>query len=106
MHIQSFLGNNHLLPLSHMAKSYIWLEETNQLMNELSIGYMMNPDLSLCDAKNLGEEAFVALNIMLWVKAINVLYWFYIKPIRKDQAKVSCLPISPWCLQQKILSKK
>ena len=27
--IQSLLGTNHCLPLSHMAKSYIWLEETN-----------------------------------------------------------------------------
>ena len=28
-----------------MAKSYIWLEEKNQLINEFSIGYMMNPNL-------------------------------------------------------------
>ena len=28
-----------------MAKSYIWLEETNQVINEFSIGYMMNPNL-------------------------------------------------------------
>ena len=47
MYIQSLLGNNHRLPLSHMAKSYIWLEETNQLVNEFSIGYMMNPNLSI-----------------------------------------------------------
>ena len=47
MHIQSLLGNNHRLPLSHMAKSYIWLEETNQRLNEFSIGYMMNPNLSI-----------------------------------------------------------
>ena len=47
MHIQSLLGTNHLLPLSHMAKSYIWLEEKNQRINEFSIGYMMNPNLSI-----------------------------------------------------------
>ena len=47
MDIQSLLGTNHRLPLSHMAQSYIWLEETNQLINELSIGYMMNPNLSI-----------------------------------------------------------
>ena len=34
MHIQSFLRTNHRLPLSHMAKSYIWLEETNERINE------------------------------------------------------------------------
>ena len=36
------LGTNSRLSLSHMAKSYIWLEEKNQRINELSIGYMMN----------------------------------------------------------------
>ena len=41
------LGTNHRLPLSHMAKSYIWLEEKNQRINEFSIGYMMNPNLSI-----------------------------------------------------------
>ena len=33
--IQSLLGNNHLLRLSHMAKSYIWIEETNKRINDL-----------------------------------------------------------------------
>ena len=28
-----------------MAKSYIWIEETNQRTNEFSIGYIMNPNL-------------------------------------------------------------
>ena len=44
--IQSLLGTNHCLPLSHMAKSYIWLEEKNQRIHEFSIGYMMNPNLN------------------------------------------------------------
>ena len=43
--IQSLLGINHRLPLSYMDKIYIWLEETNQSINEFSIGYMMNPNL-------------------------------------------------------------
>ena len=47
MHIQSVLGNNHHIPLSHMAKRYIWLEETNEPINEFSIGYMINPTLSI-----------------------------------------------------------
>ena len=33
MNIQYLLGTNHCVPLSHMAKSYIWLEETNQCIN-------------------------------------------------------------------------
>ena len=44
--IQSLLGNNFRMPLLHMSKSYIWIEETNQCINELSIGYMMNPNLN------------------------------------------------------------
>ena len=47
MQIQSLLGTNHRLPLSHMAKSHIWLEETNERINEFSIGYMINPNLSI-----------------------------------------------------------
>ena len=47
MHIQSLLGNNHRLPLSHMTKIYIWIEETNERINYLSIGYIINPKLSI-----------------------------------------------------------
>ena len=32
------------MPLLHMSKICIWLEETNQRINEFSIGYMMNPN--------------------------------------------------------------
>ena len=37
IYIQSLLGTNDSLPLSHMDKSYIWFEEKNQRVNELSI---------------------------------------------------------------------
>ena len=47
MHIQSLLGTNHILILSHKTKSYIWLEERNERINEFSIGYMNNPNLSI-----------------------------------------------------------
>ena len=30
-----------------MAKSYIWLEETKERVNEFSIGYMINPNLNI-----------------------------------------------------------
>ena len=30
-----------------MAKSYIWPEEINERINEFSIGYMINPNLSI-----------------------------------------------------------
>ena len=35
--MQSLLGTNKRLPLSHMAKRYIWLEETKERINEVSI---------------------------------------------------------------------
>ena len=44
--MQSLLGTNCRRPLLHMSKSYIWLEETNQRINEFSIGYMMHPNLN------------------------------------------------------------
>ena len=47
MDIQYLLGDNYCLPLSHMEKSYIWIEEKNKLIDEFSIGYMMNPNLSI-----------------------------------------------------------
>ena len=30
-----------------MSKGYIWTEEKNEHINEFSIGYMMNPNLSI-----------------------------------------------------------
>ena len=44
--MQSLLGTNFRMPLLHMSKSYIWLEETNQRINEFYIGYMLNPTLN------------------------------------------------------------
>ena len=44
--MQLLLVTNHRLPSSHMAKSYIWLEETKERINEFSIGYMINPTLN------------------------------------------------------------
>ena len=43
--MQSMLGTNFRMPLLHMSKSYIWLEETNQRINDFSIEYIMNPTL-------------------------------------------------------------
>ena len=41
------LGAYHSLSLLHMAKSYSWLEETKELINEFSIEYMINPTLNI-----------------------------------------------------------
>ena len=43
----SLLGANHRIPLFHMAKRFIWVNETKQLINEFTIGYMINPGLNV-----------------------------------------------------------
>ena len=47
MPILSLLGENHRLPLFHMAKLFIWVDETKQRINEFTIGYMINPNLNI-----------------------------------------------------------
>ena len=48
--MQSLLGTNHCLPLSHMAKIYIYIEET---IIQFLIGYMINPTLNNKEAFKL-----------------------------------------------------
>ena len=57
--MQSLLVTNCQSPLLDMSKSYICLEETNQHINEFSIGYMMNPNLNT--NKSLREQVKICL---------------------------------------------
>ena len=41
----TLLGDNNSLPLLHMGKSFIWIEETKERINEFEIGYTINPNL-------------------------------------------------------------
>ena len=43
--IEYMLVANCCMPLLHMSKSYIWIEETNKRINEFYFGYMLNPNL-------------------------------------------------------------
>ena len=43
MTMLSLLGVNHPLPLFHMAKRFIWINETKKRINYFTIGYMINP---------------------------------------------------------------
>ena len=61
--MQSFLGDYHRLPLSHMAKSYIWLEETKERINEFSIGCIINPNLNI--NKSFKEQVTECMKIHL-----------------------------------------
>ena len=47
MTMLSFFSDSHCLPLFHMAKSIIWIEEKKDCINEFSIGYMINPKLNI-----------------------------------------------------------
>ena len=47
MPILSLLGGNHVLPLFHMYKRFIWFNETKKRINEFKIGYMINPNLNI-----------------------------------------------------------
>ena len=58
MDIKALLGKNQCMPLSHIAISYIWLGETNQPINELSIGYMMNPILNTKSIQRASESMY------------------------------------------------
>ena len=44
--MQYLLGTNCRMPLLHMSKSCIWIEETNQRINEFYIVYMKNPNFN------------------------------------------------------------
>ena len=46
MPMLSLLVTNHCLPLCHMAKCFIWINETKQRINEFNIEYMINPGLN------------------------------------------------------------
>ena len=44
------LEANPRLPLFHINKHFIWIEETGKLINEFEIGYMINPSLFIIKA--------------------------------------------------------
>ena len=83
LNVQSMLGANCRMPLLHMSKSYIWLEETNKRINEFSIGYMMNPTLyrnrafkdqvKVCFKHTFGPDTNSHINKTLQKKNTKVL---------------------------------
>ena len=44
--MESVLGANCSMQLVHMSNRKSWIEETNQLINEFSFAYMLNPHLN------------------------------------------------------------
>ena len=56
----SLLGANHRLPIFHMAKHFIWIEERKEHINEFSIGYTINLKLNV--NKPLIEQVYKCMN--------------------------------------------
>ena len=44
--MESMLVANCCMPLLYMSRTYIWMEETNKLINEFYFGYMLNLTLN------------------------------------------------------------
>ena len=81
MDVKSLVGTNHRLPLSHMDKSYIWLEETNQRINEFSIGYMMNPNLNM--NKVFREQVKVCMKTTFSTSTMTHISKYYLNQIQE-----------------------
>ena len=47
MPMLSLFGANHHLPLFHMDKRFIWINETKKRINEFTVGYMINTGLNV-----------------------------------------------------------
>ena len=71
------LGTNHRLHLSHMATSYIWLQETNQRINQFSIGYMINPNLNT--KKAFGEQVTLCLKNTFGTSTMALISKIFLK---------------------------
>ena len=76
--MQYLLGNNCRLPILHMSKSYIWLKELNQRINEFPIGYMMNPNLS--NNKAFKEQVKVCLKTTFSTSTLSHINKILLKP--------------------------
>ena len=83
LNMQSMLGDNCRMPLLHISKSYIWLEEKKQRINEFYIGYMINSTLygnrafkyhvKVCFKHTFGPDTISNINKILQKKNTRVL---------------------------------
>ena len=61
-----------------MAKIYHWIEETNQRTNAFSIGYMMNPNLSI--NKNFKYQVKVCMKTTFSTSTMTHISRILLKP--------------------------
>ena len=87
--MESMLRANCRIPLLHMSKSYIWIEEKSQRINEFSFGYMFNP--TLYTNKFLKSKWKHILKTHLVQIPTNILIKHY-----KKQYKSACISCFLW----------
>ena len=58
--MESVLGSNCRIPLSHMSKRKVFIEATNERINEFSFAYMCNPHLHI--NKRFTEQVKICLS--------------------------------------------
>ena len=97
MPILSLLGTNHRRPLFHMAKCFIWINETKQRIDELTIGYMVNTCLNVnkyfreqveeCMYTIFGEITQTFIKATLAKINISVLALIFFNETRADNSK-------------------
>ena len=51
----TLLGVNHLLPIFHKSKTFVYINNTEKRMNKFEIGYIINPKL---DVNKMFREQF------------------------------------------------
>ena len=82
--MDSMLVANCLMPLLHMSKTYIWMEETNQRINDFYFGYIINPNLyekkyfkeqvKACFRNTFGKNTNSHINTILMKKIQECLH--------------------------------
>ena len=98
------MGADNCLPLFHMTKHFIWLNEAKILINESTIGYMINPGLNVnksfreqvenCMFTAFGEitQPFIKSTMLKNYTSVLALIMFYEKRGDKKAYKVlSCV---------------
>ena len=68
----SLLGENNSLPLFHMAKRFIWIEETKERINKFLIVNMINTKLNI---KKHPESNWINVLIIHLIQPLNLILY-------------------------------
>ena len=81
--MESVLGSNCRIPLLHMSKRKVFIEVTNERINEFSFAYMCNPHLhinkmfteqvKICLSRTFGSDTVKQINVILKKRNTRVI---------------------------------